>query len=169
MTLTPWSGLVVLMAAAVANAQESPPARPDLEVVLIVDGGMTPEMHYWLLRVGFEGEIEGGGDLNPGLPAPPKKLTPAAHARLEKLIDKERFFDRPYRGIGCAPDLGGRVIKAWRGRRQRSVSFCVERPDVAVADAQSVLRVWYGVLSVVAGGKRVPVADIDKRLLAKQR
>ena len=133
----------------------------------MVHGGMALEAHYWLLRVGFEGEIEGGGDLNPGLPAPPKRLTVAAHARIETLIDKERFFDRPYRSIGCAPDLGGRMITTWRGTRQRSVTFCLERPDVVLSDAQSVLRVWYGVLSIVADGKRVPVADTDKRLLAK--
>ena len=161
-------GLAGLIASTVVNAQPSTPERPDLEVVLMVDGGMTSQPHMWLLRVGFEGEVEASGDLNPGLSAPPKKLTSSAQARLEALIDGERFFDRPYGSITCPPDFGGRVISAWRGRKQRSVSFCgVEPANIAPSDARSLLRVWYGVLTIVANGKRVPVADADRHLLAK--
>jgi hypothetical protein len=166
MTRIAWLGVVLLIAATAGDAQPASSARPDLEVVLMVDGGRTSEPHLWLLRVGFDGEIEGGGDLNPGLPAPPKKLTPTAHARLEALLDKERFFDRAYHN-SCPPDLGGRVISAWRGTKQRSVSFCDDRLSGKRSDAQSWLRVWYGVLSIVSDGKRVPIADAYKRLLAK--
>jgi len=88
MARTAWLGIAVAIAATVATAQEPAAQRPDLEVVLRIDGGMPPPLHYFLLRVGFEGEVEGGGDLNPGLPAPPKRLSPAAHARIEALLDK---------------------------------------------------------------------------------
>ena len=164
------SGIALLVAAASAGAQEPRPRRPDLTVNLIVDGGMggiNVPVRFWSLRIGFEGEIDAAGNLNPALPQPSKPLTPAAHTRLEALLDKERFFDRQYRTIWCAPDIGARVIRARRGTTQRSVSFCLDGPDVAVSEARSLLRVWYGVLSTVADGKTVPVSDLDKRLLAK--
>ena len=65
------------------------------------------------------------------------RWAPAAHARIEALLDKEHFFDRPYRTLACAPDLGGRRITAWRGTKRRGVSFCVEEPEVSVPEAQS--------------------------------
>jgi len=164
------SGIALLIAAAAAGAQEPRPRRPDLEVILIVDGGMggiNVPVRFWSLRIGFKGEIDAAGNLNPGVPEPSTRLTPAAHTRVEALLDKERFFVRQYRTTWCAPDIGARMIKAWRGTTQRSVSFCLDGPDVAVSEARSLLRVWYGVLSIVADGKTVPVSDPDKRLLAK--
>jgi hypothetical protein len=150
-----------------ASAHASTQNRPDLEVVLMVDGGIPA--HYFLLRVGFEGEVEGAGDLNPGLPAPPQRLSVPAHVEIGSILDRERFFDSPNRNLGCAPDVDApRVIKAWRGTKLRSVSFCLDKPGLPLREVQSVLRMWYGVLTVVAGGKGVPVADLDRRLLAKK-
>jgi hypothetical protein len=158
-----------VLAATLASAGEPKVKRPDLEVVLLADGGWTPTpMHYFMLKVNFSGEIEGGGDLNPGLPAPPPRLSASAHATIAAILDKERFFALPNRNLGCVPDLGGRTIEAWRGTKQRRVSFCVETPGLQRREVQSILRIWYGVLNGVANGRRVPVADADKRFVSKE-
>jgi hypothetical protein len=158
-----------VLVAVCASGEESKPQRPDLEVVLMIDGGFTPTPpHMFILKVNFSGEIEGGGDLNPGLPPPPERLSVSAHAELAALLKRERFFEQPSRNLGCAPDLGGRSIRAWRGTTQRGVSFCVDAPGLPVQDIQSVLRVWYGVLRVVANGRPVPVAERDKPFLEKK-
>ena len=154
---------------ALAVPQELAAKRPDLEIVLLNDGGWTQDgMHYFMLKVGFSGEVEGGGDLNPGLPPPPRRLSAAAHDEIATLLKRERFFALPNSNLGCVPDLGGRSIEAWQGTIQRRVSFCSEKEGLPLPEIQAVLRVWYGVLSVVANGKPVRVADTDRRLLARK-
>jgi hypothetical protein len=161
--------MAAVAVAALAFAEERPAGRPDLEIVLMIDGGFTPsEPHLFLLKVGFSGDISGGGDLNPGLPAPPDRLSVSAHARIAALLERERFFDKPNRNLGCITDLGGRSIEAWRGTTQRRVSFCPDADGVPLRDIQSVLRVWYGVLKVVGNGGPIPVTDVDKRTLARK-
>jgi hypothetical protein len=162
------SATTVALVAALAAADAPTLTRPDLAVTLQVDGGMTEPPHFFILKVNFSGEVEGGGDLNPGLPPPPKRLTAAAHAEVAALLRRERFFSMP-RGIGaCPPDLGFRSIEAWQGTKRHSVAFCLDREGVPIREAQSVLRVWYGILSIAANGKRVPPVGVDKELLAKK-
>ena len=159
-------GSTVVLAATMTWAEVSTAKRPDLEVVLHIDGGMTdPPAHYFILKVNFSGEIDGGGDLNPGLPPPPRQLSVAAHAELAAILKREGFF--ALTGFACAPDLGFRSIEAWQGTKKRSVIFCTASKDVPLREAQHVLRVWYGVLSVVAG-KRVPVVKADEDILARK-
>jgi hypothetical protein len=168
-----WLGANAVMLLAALPAAQAPtpkpkPKRPDLEVSLMIDGGMTEPPHLFILKVNFSGEVEGGGDLNPGLPPPPRRLSAAAHAELAALLRRERFFTMP-RGIGsCPPDLGHRSIQAWQGTKLHSVTFCLEGGGVPIREAQSVLRVWYGVMSVVSSGKRVPPTRTDSELLSKK-
>jgi hypothetical protein len=151
---------------ALAWAEPPKVARPDLEVVLHIDGGTTEPPHYFLLKVAFSGDVEGGGDLNPGLPAPPARLSAAAHAELEALLRKEHFFDLP-RSVGaCPPDLGFRSIEVWQGTKMHTVTFCLDRKSAPLREARAVLRTWYGVLSVVGQAKPVLPTGIDKELLA---
>jgi hypothetical protein len=141
--------------------------RPDLEVALHTDGGMTDSPHYFLLKVNFSGEVEGGGDLNPGVSVPRRKLPAGAHARLAELLKRERFFTM--RGVGnCPADLGHRSIEAWQGTKKHTVVFCLGRGDVQLREAQAVLRIWYGVLALVGSGERVVPTGVDKELLEKQ-
>ncbi len=162
------SAVTLAVMAGLATADAPKTARPDLEVSLLVDGGMTETPHYFILKVNFSGEIEGGGDLNPGLPPPLPRLSVSAHAELAALLRQERFFAMPH-GIGaCPPDLGFRSISAWQGTKQHSVTFCLDREGVRLRDAQSVLRVWYGVLAIAANGKPTRPVGLDKELLARK-
>ena len=157
----------IIALALLAAGGSAGPARPDLEVTLHIDGGMTDPPHYFLLKVNFSGEMEGGGDLNPGLSVPRRKLSAGAHARLAELLKRERFFNM--RGVGnCPIDLGYRSVEAWQGTKKHSVVFCLGRGDVPVRDAQAVLRIWYGVLAIVGSGEGVAPTGIDKTLLEKQ-
>jgi hypothetical protein len=158
--------------SAFSSAQQSVPSRPDLEVSLEVVGPWdptAPEPQFHMVKVTFAGDVEGGdGDgLHPGLPSLAERLSPSAHAELAAILDREHFFALPA-NLGCVYDGGGRSIEAWRGNRQHGVSFCVQQPDLPLRQVQSVLRVWYGVLSLLAEGKRVRLTDVDRRILAKK-
>lgn len=71
------------------------------------------------------------------------------------------------RNLGCPVDLGGRSIEAWRGTKQRRLTFCPEREGAPLREVHSAVRLWYEGLSIVAGGNRVPITDSDKRVLSK--
>ena len=164
-----WLNATTLALLAALGATEQPRVvRPDLEVVLLVDGGDTDPRHYFLLKVTFSGDVEGGGDLNPGLPPPPKRLSAAAHAELAAILRRERFFSLPHMVGACPPDLGCRSVEAWQGTTLHRVTFCLEREGVRLREAQAVLRTWYGVLSVVGRGKQVQPVGIDKEVLARK-
>jgi hypothetical protein len=164
-----WLGTtIVALLPALAWAEAPKVARPDLEVVLHVDGGMTEPPHYFILKVAFSGDVQGGGDLNPGLPAPPGRLPAAAHAELAAVLRKERFFDLPRTVGACPPDLGFRSIEAWQGTKKHSVTFCLDRKSAPLREVQSVLRTWYGVLSVVGQANPVLPTGLDNELLARE-
>ncbi len=161
-------GALVLQMAAVAAGEAKGSARPDLEVTLHIDGGMTLSPHYFVLKVNFSGEVEGGGDLNPGLPPPPKRLSPEVHSKLASLLRREHFFKM--RNLPCPVDLGFRSIQAWRGSTRHSVSFCIDGSRgsaVPLREAQAILRLWYGILSIV-GRQTVTPTGVDGDLLARK-
>jgi hypothetical protein len=161
-------GTFVFQVAALAAGEARVPVRPDLEVTLHIDGGMTQSPHYFILKVNFSGEVEGGGDLNPGLPPPPKRLSPEVHAKLAEILRREHFFKM--RNLPCPVDLGFRSIQAWQGSTRHSVSFCIGGSggtDVPLREAQAILRVWYGILSIV-GRQTVTPIGVDRDLLARK-
>jgi len=168
----PFLVAICTLLSAVSRAEQPIPSRPDLEVSLMAEGPMSltgAEPQFYMVKVSFSGTVEGGaGDgLQPGLPSLAERLSPSAHAELAAILEREHFFGLPG-NPGCVYDGGGRRIEAWRGTQQHSVSFCVEQPDLPLRQVQSVLRVWYGVLSLVAEGKRVPRTDADRRILSKR-